>query len=308
MIGKIKRVPLREVWRHEARDFTTWLQTNIDILCEVIDMELTNVEREQSTGNFSVDLVAEDASGNTVIIENQLEKSDHDHLGKLVTYLAAVEAKAAVWIVADARAEHVAAVSWLNQSPQNNFYIVKLEAIKIDTSDSAALLTLIVGPTEEGKNIGKSKGERAERDATLIRFWTHLLERSNKTTKLFQGISPSGSSYVQKTAGVSGISYIYNSKKHDSRIGLYLGSPAKVDDNRKRFDHLYESKEQIDKDFGEPLVWERLVGTRASRITSPVSEGGFADAEEKWPFIQDAMIERMVRFHDALAPHVKALE
>ena len=72
MIGKIKRVPLREVWRHEARDFTTWLQTNIDILGEVIDMELTNVEREQSPGNFNVDLVAEDASGDTVIIENKL--------------------------------------------------------------------------------------------------------------------------------------------------------------------------------------------------------------------------------------------
>lgn len=212
-------------------------------------------------------------------------------MGKLITYLAASEAKAAVWIVADARAEHVAAVSWLNQSPQNNFYVVKLEAIKIESSDPAALLTLIVGPTEEGKNIGKSKGARAERDIILIRFWRQLLERSNKKTKLFQGISPSDHTYVGKTAGISGMGY--NSNRHDSRIALYLGSPAKVDDNRKRFDQLYKSKEQIEKDFGAPLVWERVVGTRASRISGPVLEGGFGDAEEKWSTIHDALIEQM---------------
>lgn len=97
MIGKIERVPLREVWRHEALDFTTWLEGNVDVLNDVLDITLSGPEREQSAGSFSVDLVAEDESGNPVIIENQFGKSDHDHLGKLITYLTAIDAKAAIW-------------------------------------------------------------------------------------------------------------------------------------------------------------------------------------------------------------------
>ena len=95
-IGKIQRVPLREVWRHEAYNFTRWLQENIDVLGDVLGITLSGAEREHSAGDFNVDLRAEDDSGNTVIIENQLEKSNHDHLGKLITYLVTFEAKTAV--------------------------------------------------------------------------------------------------------------------------------------------------------------------------------------------------------------------
>ena len=84
MIGRLERVPLREVWKHEALDFTQWLQENLDVLNEVVDLNFSTAEREQTAGAFSVDLVAEDDGGNAVIIENQLEKSDHDHLGKLI--------------------------------------------------------------------------------------------------------------------------------------------------------------------------------------------------------------------------------
>src|ERR1700719_3213542 len=108
-IGKLERVPLREVWEHEAYDFTQWLEENIDVLNTAIDLNLVNVDRERAAGSFSVDLVAEDEGRGTVIIENQLETSNHDHLGKLITYLAAVEAKAAIWLVSDPRPEHVAA-------------------------------------------------------------------------------------------------------------------------------------------------------------------------------------------------------
>ncbi len=121
MISKLERVKLREVWKNEASDFTRWLEENIDILNEVLDITLSNPEREQAAGSFSVDLVAEDQSGNTVIIENQLEKSDHDHLGKVITYLTAFDAKAAVWIVAKPRPEHVKAIAWLNEASSGSF-------------------------------------------------------------------------------------------------------------------------------------------------------------------------------------------
>lgn len=96
MIGKIQRVGLREVWKHEAYDFTQWLEDNIDVLNDVIDLNLSNAERERAAGTFSADLVAEDEKGNPVIIENQLEKSNHDHLGKLITYLTAIGAKVGI--------------------------------------------------------------------------------------------------------------------------------------------------------------------------------------------------------------------
>jgi len=129
MIGKIQRVGLREVWKHEAYDFTQWLEDNIDVLNDVIDLNLSNAERERAAGTFSADLVAEDEKGNPVVIENQLEKSNHDHLGKLITYLTSIGAKVGIWIVAEPRPEHVSAISWLNESNLASFYLLKVEAI-----------------------------------------------------------------------------------------------------------------------------------------------------------------------------------
>jgi hypothetical protein len=130
MIGRLQRVPLREVWKHEAHDFTQWLEQNIDVLNDVLDFTLVNVEREKKTeSTFSVDLVAESEDGATVIIENQLEKSNHDHLGKLITYLTAMQAKAAIWIVSEPRPEHVAAIAWLNEVAGADFYLLKIEAV-----------------------------------------------------------------------------------------------------------------------------------------------------------------------------------
>ena len=123
-IEKLQRVPLREVWRHEAYDFTQWLQENLDILNDTLDLELTSAEREQAAGAFSIDLVAENNDGQIVIIENQLEKSNHDHLGKLITYLSAREASGAIWIVKEPRQEHINAMAWLNESSNADFYLV----------------------------------------------------------------------------------------------------------------------------------------------------------------------------------------
>src|SRR5215471_19803609 len=130
MIGKIQRIPLREVWKHEAHDFTRWLRENLDVLDDVLDFSLSQAEREQPAGDFSVDIVATDDEGRSVIIENQFGKSDHDHLGKLVTYAASLDAKCAVWIVGDARPEHIQAVASLNESKATAFYMVKLEGVR----------------------------------------------------------------------------------------------------------------------------------------------------------------------------------
>ena len=184
MIGKIERISLREVWKNEAYDFTEWLQDNIDVLSNVIDINLSNPEREQHAGNYSVDIVAEDDYGNPVIIENQLEKSDHDHLGKIITYLVSIGAKTAIWIVSDIRTEHINAINWLNESSTAGFYLLKVEAIKIGDSPPAPLLTVIVRPSAESKEVGKAKKKLAERYLIREKFWTQLLELSKQKTKL----------------------------------------------------------------------------------------------------------------------------
>ncbi|MBM3189775.1 MAG: DUF4268 domain-containing protein [Chloroflexi bacterium] len=308
MIGKLQRVPLREVWQHEAQGFTKWLEENCDVLNEILDLTLTNVERERSAGSFSVDLVAEDASGGVVVIENQLERSDHEHLGKLLTYLTALEAKAGIWIVADPRPEHVRAITWLNESASASFYLVKAEAVRIGESPPAALLTLIVGPSEEGRQVGDKKEELAERYVLRQRFWTALLDRARKQTKLHANISPGRENWLGTGAGISGLGYNYVIGQHEARVELYIDRGRDSGDQSKViFDAIEGAKGEIEAAYGSSLVWERLEGKRACRISDVLQDGGYRD-EERWPQIQDAMIDAMIRLEKALGPHIRRLK
>ncbi len=308
MIGKIKRVPLRDVWKHEALDFTRWLQENIDILNEVIDLTLSNPEREQSAGPFNIDIVAEDESGTPVIIENQLEKSDHDHLGKLVTYLVAMGARAAIWIVSHPRPEHIAAITWLNESSSANFYLLKVEAIQIGDSLPAPLLTVIVGPSEEGKEVGRAKQEIAERYIIRERFWTQLLDSVKQKTKLHANISPTQHNWLGTSAGKQGIGYNYSIRKNEGQVELYIDrGKEKGGENKEIFEQLSKNKEDIENIFGETLSWERLEGKRACRISKRISVGGYRDEEEKWPQVHEAMVDSMVRLEKSLKPYIAKL-
>lgn len=308
MIGKIQRVPLREVWKHEALDLTRWLKENIDVLNEVLDLSLSNAEREQSAGDFSVDLVAEDEDGSLVVIENQLEKSDHDHLGKLITYLTAMEAKKAIWIVKEPRPEHVAAITWLNASSAADFYLLKIEGIRINDSVPAPLLTLIVAPSEEGREIGDTKKELAERHVLRKRFWTELLNRAKDKTKLHANITAGQFSWVGAGSGKRGLGFNYVIRKHEGVVELYIDRGREGDEENKAiFDSLAQSKESIEADFGAPLDWQRLDAKRACRIKNTISIGGYRD-QAKWAEIQDAMIDAMVRLERALKPHIAKLQ
>lgn len=307
MIGKIKEVPLREVWKHEALDFTKWLEENLDVLSEKIGITLLNVDRERSAGAFNVDLVAEDESGNPVIIENQLGKSDHDHLGKIITYLTAIDAKAAIWIVSEPRPEHIAAISWLNESSAATFYLLKVQAIQIDDSKPAPLLTLIVGPSDESRQIGERKKEMAERYNIREKFWSQLLAYSKTQTKLHSTISPTVHNWIGTGAGVSGLAYNYLITQHEAYVELYIDKGKDMDDlNLQIFKQLMEHREEIEKKFGEPLDWQELENRRACRIRKTIS-GGYRDPESEWPDIQKRMVDAMIRLERAFSPYIKKL-
>ena len=308
MIGKIERIKLRDVWKHEALDLTTWLQENIEILNEAIDLNISNPEIEKSAGSFKVDIVAEDDSGNPVIIENQLEKSDHDHLGKLITYLVAMEAKTAIWIVSDPKPEHLASISWLNESSSANFYLLKLEAIKIGDSPPAPLLTLIVGPSEEGKEVGKAKKEIAERYQIREKFWTQLLETAKEKSRLHANISPNRHNWLGASAGKQGLGFNYSLRKNEAQVELYLDrGKEKEDENIIIFEKLVKEKEAIEESFGDSLEWESLETRRACRIKKIIRKGGYRDAETKWPEIHSSMVDAMIRLEEALKPHIAKL-
>jgi hypothetical protein len=308
-IGKIERVKLRDVWKHEALGLSTWLENNIDVVNDLLDLELSNVEREKSVGDFSVDLTAEDKNGGLVVIENQLERSDHEHLGKIITYLSSLDAKTAIWIVANPRAEHVSAVSWLNQSGLADFYLIKIEAIKIEGSPPAPLLTLITGPSEESIQVGETKKDFSERQTLRKKWWTELLERARSKTKLHSNISPSTESWIGTGAGKSGLAYNYVVLQHSAKIELYIDRGADSESENKRiFEKLYQHKTDIESVFGGELSWEKMEDKRASRVAKYYETGGYRDEDDKWPKIQDELVDGMIGFSKALAPFIKRLD
>ena len=163
-IARLTRVPLRELWAHEARDFTTWLAENLDLLGEALGIpHLTLVQREAAAGVFSADILADDGQERLVVIENQLESTNHDHLGKLITYLSNLDAKIAVWITSAPRPEHERAVHWLNEilPADMAFYLLQIEAYRIGDSAPAPKFTVVAGPTREARQAGEQKKEFA---------------------------------------------------------------------------------------------------------------------------------------------------
>ena len=302
-IGRIQRVGLRDVWSHEALDFTTWLEENIDVLVEATGLKLSGVEREQAAGAFSVDLIAEDEDGRTVVIENQLEKSDHDHLGKLLTYLVAIEARGAVWIVADPRPEHVGVIAWLNESSPAEFYLLKLEAIRIGDSEPAPLLTQIVGPSEETREVGRTKKEMAERERMRYRFFEGLLEHAKSKTQLHANISPSKHGWVGAGAGIAGVSFNYVVRQRDARVELYIDT-LDSDENQRIFKALFLKKVTIEGAFGLPLDWDTKEGRRACRIQKTYATGGYRD-ENDWEGVYEELADAMTKLESALKPYLK---
>ena len=306
MIAKIERIALRDVWPHEASDFTQWLEENIDVLSEAIDRNIVNVEREKKTeSTFSVDLFAEDEAGSSIIIENQLEKSNHDHLGKVITYLTAMQANTAVWIVADPRPEHVAALSWLNESTNADFYLLKIEAIRIENSSPAPLLTLIVGPSEEGKSIGRSKQEMSELHDIRYKWRSRLVQHPD--AERHSRITPGKYSWIGLLR-VSGIGFNFAVTQESTGAEVYIDRGKGMNhENLQIFDQLHAKKDQIETDFGGSLSWERLEGKRACRIRAAVS-GGYRNPEEDWQAIHDQLTNAMNRLVSAIRPHLMSLK
>ena len=152
-LGKIEQVPVREVWPHEAHDFTRWLaqKDNLKQLGEACSIELELVNTESEVGSFAVDIFAKEVGTNRrVVIENQLEDTDHDHLGKIISYASGKDANVAIWVVAKARDEHRKAIEWLNEHTDDecSFFLVEVEVWRIGDSPKAPRFNVVESPNE----------------------------------------------------------------------------------------------------------------------------------------------------------------
>ena len=163
-LGKLKEVKgLRTAWPHEARDFTPWLAQNIDELGEILGIDISIEETESSVGGFNVDIYATDAdTGRRIIIENQLEETDHDHLGKLITYASGKSASLVIWLVGKAREEHRSAIEWLNTHTDEDvgFILCQIKLYQINDSEIAPMFEVLEQPNNWAKEMKRPAGVR----------------------------------------------------------------------------------------------------------------------------------------------------
>jgi len=307
-ISRLEPVDIRTIWKREENDFTPWLVDNIDLLAEKLNLELSVIESEKKTGSFQADIFAEDSEGYPVIIENQFGKTDHDHLGKSLTYLTNLEAKTMIWLCEDPRPEHVKAITWLNEQtpPDISYYLVKIEAYSISGSPPAPLFVPIVSPSPILKEAGVTKKELVERHVKRLDFWEKLLMKSASKTSLFANITPKKDNWIETSAGKAGLRYNYVILMDSARVELYIDTGYE-EQNKKIFDDFYLDKDTIESEFGEPLDWQRLELKRACRIAAWITKRGLKD-EGMWNTLQNEMIDKMIRLENVLSKRIKDLQ
>lgn len=308
-VSKLTKVKIKDIWKTEDRDFTPWLVENISRLNEDIGFNIQDPQRENRLENFIVDIVAEDDEGK-VIIENQYNKSDHDHLGKLLTYLSNVpNTKKAIWIVEEARADHINTVNWLNENTETcSFYLVKIEVFKIQDSPPAANFDLLAGPSETTSIKQKINIEDSHRGKTRYQFWSLFLERAKNKTDMFSNISPRVYSWIGTSTGLRGVGYNCSVTKHAAQAEIYIdrGKDAH-EENTDIFNALHQKKDQIEKEFGSKLIWEPIPDSRSCRIKKVTEAGGWKD-EEKWEESHDHLIDFCMRMKKAFEPVINEIQ
>ena len=309
-IEKIRKRPLRSVWKNEAHDFTPWLCANMDYLSEQLGLNISNPVSEAQSENFKVDIQAESDNG-PVVIENQFGPSNHDHLGKIITYRTAFNAKIAIWIVEEARKEHIDACNWLNETDNGcSFYLVRVEVIQIGDSAPAPLFTVEAAPSAESIAIGKIRKEQSERHLKRFRFWTELLKvfKADKEITSFRNVNPTSDSLITGATGIGGISWTLWLAKDYMRLEVRIDKgKGSNEENIAIFRKLEKHRAIIDEEFGSELNWEEMTGYRLCSIRKDFA-GGWASPEEEWPDIIKTAADYTKRLIKATKPYITELK
>lgn len=303
--GRLETVALREVWPHEALDFTPWLLANADALGEALDMDLEITTAEHPVGDFSLDLVGRDLSTDeSVIIENQLDETDHPHLGQILTYAGGTDAINIVWIARQFREEHRAALDWLNTrtDPETRFFGVELSAVRIATSVPAPLFRVVAQPNDWGKKIRTrthaADGSGTERSLLYAEFWdryiTTLRDSGLNWTRARKGPHQN---WFPTSGGTTGVEFTVSFTREGLLSELFLGHPdAEV--NTARFEQLLGARDAMEEAYGGELSFDPLDTRKGCRIGERTS--GNITERQNWSAYVEWFVDRQRRLRDAV--------
>ena len=301
-LGKLKEIDIRTVWAHEQYDFSKWLATeeNIKELGDVLNLSLTEIETEKFVGSYRCDIVCKDEiTGKSVLIENQLEPTNHDHLGKIITYASGLDASVVVWVVASAREEHASAIEWLNKHTTSDvdFFLIEVHAYTIGDSAPAPMFKVIEQPNDFAKSVKSlaNSGDLNESQVRRLEFWNMLNDALDQ--KPFNKHKATTDHWYTVAVGSSQcyISIDLVNKEHKIRVGLW------VTDNKEMYDMFYSHREEIEAAFGETLDWDRLDNKKASIFSTSIPGLNF-NKQDNYPELIDLAIEKTVKLREAVKP------
>ena len=305
-LGHLKEVKdLREVWPHEALDFTPWLaeEANLALLADAVGLEITLDETESKVGDFNVDIYAtETGTERRIIIENQLEDTNHDHLGKLITYASGKGADIVIWIVKRAREEHRSAIEWLNNHTDENisFFLIEIKLYKIGDSDPAVKFEVIEKPNNWTKEVKKqTSADPAKR--FRLEYWTAFNEYAFTKAAFancFKRRKPSTDHWMSLSLGSSAyhLDILTLKKRNAVSVEFYIS------DDKTIFQKLLLHKDAIETELGFALDWRELPDKKASRIIieKPVN----LDNNSEWNDQFDWIVDMCIRFKKAFKKFV----
>ncbi len=300
----LQKVDPREIWKHEAHDFTPWLAENLARLGDAIGIELELLEREADVGSFSLDLLAKDLGRDAnVIIENQLAATDHDHLGKLITYASGYDAKVVLWIATQIREEHRQALDWLNQRTDSSteFFGVVIEVLQIGDSKPALQFRVVVSPNEWQKTTKKQSSSKESGRSELYRqYFQRLLDDLRENYQFTGAKVGQPQNWYTFASGNQQFKYSHSfTNSGRVRTEIYIDSGDR-DENKAFFGRLYADRQSIESTFGCPLEWERLEDKRACRVAL-YRTGSIEDSDEELQDIHDWGIENLLKFKDLMS-------
>ena len=308
--GRLEKIDLRKGWPTEAGDFTPWLAeaNNIKLLGETIGLELEPLHTEHPVGPYRADIVCEDTeSEELVLIETQLDKTDHRHLGQLLTYAAGLKAVTVVWIARKFTEEHQSALEWLNNHTDDSIRMfgLEIELWRIGSSAPAPKFNIVAKPNEwiKAGSSMRSAGLN-ERKAGQLEYWTEFDEwlSSEDNDRQIKLAPPRGKHWMSETSyattGLTNTLTIMTSKK-EIGVEIYLGRTH----GKARFALLEEHKESINREFGEDLDWQLLPESIASRIKATLPDSDWQDKQDRlrqFEWLKSALI----RLKSVVQPHL----
>ena len=299
-LGKLEEVDIRKVWPHEQYDFSKWLATeeNIKELGDTLNLSLTDVETEKFVGNYRCDILCKDEiTGKMVLIENQLEPTNHDHLGKIITYASGLDAAVVVWIVASARDEHASAIEWLNKHTDDeiSFFLMEVHAYKIGDSDPAPQFKIIEQPNDFVKIVKavSKNSDMNESQKNRLEFWTQFNEVVDSQGKPFNKRKATTDHWYNVAIGSSdaSISIDLVNKEHRIRVSLW------INDNKDIFDALFQRKDEIETALGFGLEWNRLNNKKASYICTYIKGLDFKK-QDNYPMLMEQIVDLVLKMRN----------